>query len=196
VASQKSNRSRQRQRRRRSPDSAPRAVSSSRRDERAERLAEAERSRRRARRQLGAEGERPVSPFGGLPVSEAAILLGLIGAVVGFASGNGAALIVGVVVCAIAVCEISAREHLSGYRSHTALLAGIPAVAVGAGVAALIGAKQRELVLVVVVPLYAVLFWALRRHFLAARQARAARAARGGVPQLTDSRARGGGPFS
>jgi hypothetical protein len=184
VPSQKSNRSRkrQRQRQRRSPDSAPRAVPSSRRDERAERLAEAELRRRRARRQLGAEGQRPVSPFGGLPVSEAAILLGLIGAIVGFATGNGAALIVGVAVCAIGVCEITAREHLSGYRSHTALLAGIPAVAIGAGLAALIGAKQRDLVLVVVVPAYAVFFWALRRHFLAARQARVARTARGGVP--------------
>ena len=35
--------------------------------------------------------------------------------------------------------------------------------------------KQRALLLVVVVPVFAVLFWLLRRKFLAARQARVAR---------------------
>jgi hypothetical protein len=179
---QKSKRSRKRQRQARTVARAPRAVSSTRRDERAERLAEAERTRQRARRQLGAEGERPASPFGGLPVSEVAILLGLIGAVVGFATGNTAALIVGVIVCAVGVCEITAREHLAGYRSHTALLAGIPAVGVGAALAALFHPSQRGVVLVVVVPVYAVLFWALRRQFLIARQARVARASRGSTP--------------
>jgi hypothetical protein len=179
VPSQKSKRSRKRRR----PDTAPRAVPSSRRDERAVRTAEAARDRDRGRRQLGREGARPESPFGGVPVSEVAILLGIIGAVFGFLNGGGPALVVGLVVCALGVCEITGREHFSGYRSHTALLAGIPAVLIEVGVVAIFGApKQRALLLAIVVPVFAILFWLLRRQFMIARQARVVRSARGGVP--------------
>jgi hypothetical protein len=179
LPSQKSKRARKRHR----PGAAPRAVPSTRRDDRAVRAAEAERQRQRRKRQLGREGERPESPFGGLPVSEVAILAGMIGAVIGFLNGGGAALVVGLIVCALGVCEITAREHFSGYRSHTALLAGIPAVAIEAALVALFGEpKQRGLLLVVVVPVFSILFWLLRRRFLTARQARVARSARGGVP--------------
>jgi hypothetical protein len=179
VPSQKSKRAHKRHK----PGTAPRAVPSNRRDERAVRAAEAERQRQRGQRQLGREGERPESPFGGLPVSEVAILAGMVGAVIGFLNGGGAALVVGLIVCALGVCEITAREHFSGYRSHTALLAGIPAVAIEAGLVALFGEpKQRGLALVVVVPVFSILFWLLRRRFLTARQARVAHSARGGVP--------------
>ena len=44
---------------------------------------------------LGREGERPEGPFGGLPISELAILVGLIASVIGFIQGGGPALIVG-----------------------------------------------------------------------------------------------------
>ena len=179
MPSQKSKRSRKR----RKPDTAPRAVSSSRRDERAVRTAEAARQRERGQRQLGREEARPEGPFGGLPVSEVAILLGIISAVFGFLNGGGPALVVGLVVCALGVCEITGREHFSGYRSHTALLAGIPAVLIEVGVVAIFGEpKQRALLLAVVVPVFAILFWLLRRQFMIARQARVVRGARGGVP--------------
>jgi hypothetical protein len=146
--------------------------------------AEAERRRRRGRRQLGREGVRPEGPFGGLPISEVAILIGLVGAVIGFVGGGGPALVVGLIVCGLGVCEITAREHFSGYRSHTALLAGIPAVATEAGLVAIFGEpRQRGVLLVVVVPVFAILFWLLRGRFIVARQARVARSARGGAPQ-------------
>ena len=136
----------------------------------------AERQRRRAGRQLGREGERPESPFGGLPISELAILLGFIALVVGFINGGGPALVVGLVVCALGVLEITAREHFSGYRSHTALLAAIPAVAIEAGLVLVFGEPhQRALLLVVAVPVFAILFWVLRRRFQVARQARVVR---------------------
>lgn len=163
---------------------APRAVPSTRREVRAEREAGAEQDRRRARRQLGREGERPESPFGGLPISELAILVGVIAAVVGFVNGGGAPLIVGLLLCALGVIEITAREHFSGYRSHTALLAAIPAVGLEAGLVLAFGEpKQRALLLLAVVPVFAVLFWLLRRRFLAARQARVARVARPRAPR-------------
>ncbi len=164
---------------RRNPSSPPRAVASSRREGRVQRQAQAEDERRRAGRQLGREGERPEGPFGGLPISELAILLGLIAAVVGFIRGGGPALVVGLVICALGVIEITAREHFSGYRSHTALLSAIPAVVMEVGLVLAIGEPHdRALLLLAVVPVFAGLFWLLRRRFLAARQARVARLAR------------------
>jgi hypothetical protein len=152
---------------------------------RADREARAERQRQRGRRQLGREGDRPQSPFGGLPVSELAILVGLIAAVVGFLGGGGAPLAVGLIICALGVVEITAREHFSGYRSHTALLAAIPAVALEVALVVALGEpKQRALLLLAVVPVFALLFWLLRRKFLAARQARVARTARPPAPRV------------
>ena len=169
-------RTKKRARKARNPGAAPRAVASTRRDDRAERAAAAERADRRGRRQLGREGERPESPFGGLPVSEFAILVGGIALVIGFLNGGGPAVIVGLIVCTLAVVEVTAREHFSGYRSHTLLLAAVPAVALLAAVVAIFGApKQRIELLIVVVPVFAVLFWQLRKRFQAARQARVAR---------------------
>lgn len=143
---------------------------------RAERSVTAVRQQRRARRQLGTEGERPPSPFGGLPVSEVAIFAGAVGAAVGLSQGGGAALVVGLIVCTLGVTEVTAREHFSGFRSHASLLAAIPAVAVGVAVVIVFGQpRQRSVVLLAVVPVYAGLFWLLRKRFLRARQARVAR---------------------
>jgi hypothetical protein len=90
--------------------------------------------------------------------------------------GGGPALFVGIIVCALGVVEVTAREHFAGYRSHTALLSAIPAVGLEAGIVAVFGEpRQRALLLVVVVPVFVGLFWLLRRKFLAARQARVAR---------------------
>ena len=90
--------------------------------------------------------------------------------------GGGPALIVGLVVCTLGVLEVTGREHLSSYRSHASLLAAIPAV--GAGIVVILVAgvpKQRGLVLLAVVPVYAAMFWLLRKRFMSARQARLAR---------------------
>jgi hypothetical protein len=105
-----------------------------------------------------------------------AIFAGAVGLIVGWIRHGGAALIVGVVVCTLGVLEVTSREHFSGYRSHTTLLAAVPAVGLEVGVVALIGApRQRLLLLLVIVPVYAVVFWLLRKRFRSARQARVAR---------------------
>jgi hypothetical protein len=180
VASPKSKR---RSRKRRNPGAAPRAVPSSRRDERQARQAEARREVQRGGRTLGREGERPEGLFGGLPVSELGILIGVIALVIGFISGGGPALIVGIVVLGLAVLEVTGREHFSGYRSHTTLLAAVPAVALESLIVAVFGApRQRALLIVFVVPVFAVLFWFLRQRFATARQARVARLARPPAP--------------
>jgi hypothetical protein len=107
------------------------------------------------------------------------MLIGFVALIIGFIQGGGPVLIVGLVVCGLGVVEVTAREHFAGYRSHTTLLAALPAVAIEATIVAIFGEpSQRALLLVFVVPVFAVLFWWLRRRFLTARQARVARIAR------------------
>jgi hypothetical protein len=169
-------RSKRRSRKQRQRTGAPRAVPSDRREQRAERETVLQRQSRQASRTLGTVGERPPSPFGGLPISELAILIGGIGTVVGVIDGGSAAMIVGAVVCALGVLEVTAREHLSGFRSHSSLLAGFPAVGLEALIVALFGVpKDRPLLLVPVIPVYGICFWLLRRTFERARHARVAR---------------------
>jgi hypothetical protein len=152
-------------------------VASSRREERAERQATTTRQMQRANRQLGTEGERPASPFGGVPVSELAILVGLVAVVVWLIRGGTATLVVGLVVITLAVLEFTAREHFSGYRSHATLLAAVPAVAIAIAVVTVVGSRRDRapLLIVIAVPIFSLLFWLLRKRFLIARHARVAR---------------------
>ena len=125
---------------------------------------------------MGPYGERPPSPFGGLPISEIAIFVGAVGLIIGLIQGGTAALIAGVAVCTLGVVEITAREHFSGYRSHTILLSALPAVAAEVAFVAIAGEPNpRLLLLVVIVPVFSAMFWILRKRFLVARQARVAR---------------------
>lgn len=118
-------------------------------------------------------GNPPPNPFGGVPVSEVAIFAGAVGVVVGLTAKAAPALVVGLIVVTLGVAEFSAREHFSGYRAHTTLLAGIPAVAIGAVLIALLGGSlDRATLLFVVIPVFVILFWILRRRFRFARQAR------------------------
>ena len=183
MASSKSKRTRKR----RAPSAgAPRAVASTRRRKQAEKLAATDSARRRSGRMLGAEGERPRSLFGSVPVSEFAILAGLVAAVYGYLTSRPPALIVGLVICALGTMEVVGREHFSGYRAHTAMLAAVPAVAVELGVVALLGdPSQRGLLLLAVVPIYVICFLALRRQFASARRARVMKSARPQAPPVS-----------
>jgi len=173
VASPKSKR---RSRKRRKAGATPRSVTSERREIRAERQVVAEREQRRKESTLSAHGERPPSPFGGLPISELAIFAGGIGVTVGLVASAVPALVVGIVVCTLGVVEVTAREHFSGYRSHATLLAAVPAVAIGIAMIALLGGSlTRGPLLLVVVAVFGILFWLLRKRFRTARQARVVR---------------------
>lgn len=95
---------------------------------------------------------------------------------VGMVRGGGPALYVGLVVLALGVVEFTAREHLSGYRSHTILLAAIPSLAVVTALELTVGTASNRVALVAAaVPVFALLFYLLRRRFMVARQARIAR---------------------
>ena len=80
-------------------------------------------------------GERPQAPWHPLPLSELLILIGAIGTIIGFSraksggfSSGGPTLIAGLVAVALGTVEVTLREHRSGYRSHTLILALLPTI--------------------------------------------------------------------
>jgi hypothetical protein len=136
--------------------------------------------------QLAALGERPQAPWHPLPLSELVIFVGIVAMVVGLArnESNHAALLVGVLAVAIGTLEFTAREHLSGYRPHTTLLAFVPTAlfhAAAAIVLVALGAPSPFWAVVPValdVPIFATLFKLLRGRFLDARRERSFRLGR------------------
>jgi hypothetical protein len=160
-----------RSRKRRSAGKAPRAVRSQRRARVAQTTERAAREQRQGRGDP-TYGQRPASPFGGLPVSEVAIFAGAVALLVGWLEQSAVSLVVGVLVCVLGVIEVTAREHFSGYRSHSTLLAGMAAVAVETGLGLVVAPRNRLLLLIVVIPVFATAFKVLRDRFTIARQVR------------------------
>lgn len=108
--------------------------------------------------------ERPPAPWGSFPLAELTVLAGIVMLAIGAIGGSPTAIGVGVVLAGLGGLEVSVREHLAGYRSHTTLLAGTVFVLVTGGLFYLAG-----LVLAVCLALgaaaFAVAFLALRRAF-------------------------------
>ena len=89
--------------------------------------------RPRARRRAPDPEGPPPAPWGSFPLVELAVLVGIVILVVGFFSGGNSQpilILTGLVLCSVAGLELAIREHLAGYRSHTLVLAAVPAVAV------------------------------------------------------------------
>jgi hypothetical protein len=168
-------RSKRRSRKRRRTAAAPRAVPSPRRAQRTAHEVRA-RDERRLESRLDRRGERPPSPFGGVPVAETAIFCGLVAVLVGYLNGGGPSLIGGIILCGLGVIEVTAREHFAGFRSHTILLAAIPTVGVEYLLVQIMPtAWPRETALIGDAIVFGLLFWLLRGRWARARQARVAR---------------------
>jgi hypothetical protein len=149
-------------------------------------------SRTRAARRDGAEstrgfkdpqslGERPEPPWYPVPLSELLILAGAIGTVVGLSRGishGGPPLIAGLAAVVIGTAEVTLREHLSGYRSHTLILALLPTIVFHSAVVLIVAAfttTPRALnvaLLFVDAAIFAFLFKLLRARFQDARRER------------------------
>ena len=85
-----------------------------------------------SRRPQQLEDERPQAPWGSFPLVEIVVLVALVMLGAGlFVDGpQGATLLVtGFALGSLAGLELSVREHLAGYRSHTTLLAGAAGIA-------------------------------------------------------------------
>jgi hypothetical protein len=126
-------------------------------------------------------GERPEPPWYPVPLSELLILAGAIGTVVGLSRGishGGPPLIAGLVAVVIGTAEVTLREHLSGYRSHTLILALLPTIVFHSAVVLIVAAftsTPRALnvaLLFVDAAIFAFLFKLLRARFQDARRER------------------------
>lgn len=117
---------------------------------------------RRARRD-----EAPKAPWAPFPLAELCVLGGIVLIVVAFAAGGGHTgrlLVVGFALVSLAGAELAVREHLAGYRSHSALLAGCVAILLVVPLFLLTRLRQ-EVLLVLGVVFFAAAFQALRTVF-------------------------------
>lgn len=110
------------------------------------------------------DDERPPAPWGSFPLVELAVLVGLIILVVGFITGNPVLVITGLVTASAGGFELSIREHFSGFRSHTLILAGIPA-AITLGVLTVAGALSPGIRVGAAAAVFALSAWQLTRIF-------------------------------
>jgi hypothetical protein len=94
-------------------------------------LPEPARSRRDAGRRPALD-ERPPPLWAPFPLTELLVLAGIVLMAWGFVDGGGrdanAKLAAGLAVASLAGLELAIREHLTGFRSHTTLLAGATAI--------------------------------------------------------------------
>jgi hypothetical protein len=133
-------------------------------------------------------GERPPAPWHPLPLSELLIFAGAIAFVLAMfrlghgVSAGGPLLLVGILAVSLGTIEVAWREHSSGFRSHTLLLALMPVVVLHSVV--VLGftllSKPSQLVnlgmFAVDIAVFIFLFRLLRTRFLDARARAAARA--------------------
>jgi hypothetical protein len=130
-------------------------------------------------------GDRPEAPWHPLPLSELLILVGAIGAAFGLIrlshggiSHGGPALFAGIAAVLIGTVEVTLREHLSGYRSHTLLLTLLPLLVFHSATILIVSSftavpKLLNVVLLIVdVGLGTILFRVLRARYIDARRER------------------------
>jgi hypothetical protein len=127
--------------------------------------AAAPRRRRSTRRDLD---ERPEAPWGSFPIGELVVLIGLViigwGVVSGGEDGN-IRIAAGLGVASLAGLELAIREHWSGFRSHTSLLAGVAAFAVVTVLAVGPGPHVLGALLAIAAVVFGVAFYGLRELF-------------------------------
>jgi hypothetical protein len=132
--------------------------------------------------ELKASGDRPQAPWHPLPLSELLILAGGIGAVIAYARGiehNAALLGASIGAVVLGTIEVTLREHLSGFRSHTLMLSVLPAIVFHSAVVLIVLAVNNRApgwlnvaLLPVDVAIAVVLFRVLRARYVDARRER------------------------
>jgi hypothetical protein len=112
--------------------------------------------------------ERPSPPWGNVPLSELVILIGIVVMVWGFLSGADRGeerVAAGLLLASLGGGELALREHLAGYRSHSALLAGVAAFAVVTAVALALGPVKVWVLLIAGAAVFAAAFYGMRELF-------------------------------
>ncbi len=112
--------------------------------------------------------ERPKAPWHPFPLVELCVLVGIVlivvGAITGLDSDRGrVALLCGLVLASLGGLDTALREHFNGFRSHSSLLAGLPAVLVAG--ALFFGRAPWLAVIAAGAGVFALGFWAFRTAF-------------------------------
>jgi hypothetical protein len=112
-------------------------------------------------------GERPPAPWGRFPLSELLILLGIVLILWGGLSGRDGEerIVAGLVIASLGGGELALREHLAGYRSHSALLAGVAAFVAVTVVALGLGPVKIWVLMILGAGVFALTFYAMRELF-------------------------------
>jgi hypothetical protein len=123
-------------------------------------------------------GERPRPPWHPLPLAEVLILVGVVALVLAFEQGvenHYETLLAGIAAIALGTLEATIREHRSGYRSHTTMLAALPVLifhSVTLLIVSILTSASRYINLglfAVDLVLFVLLFRLMRSSFLTAR---------------------------
>jgi hypothetical protein len=111
--------------------------------------------------------DRPLPPWGRFPLSELVILLGIGLIVWGAVSGDAGEerLLAGLVIASLGGGELALREHLSGFRSHSSLLAGVAAFMAVTVVALGLGPVQLWVLTGLGFAVFGVTFYGMRELF-------------------------------
>ena len=112
--------------------------------------------------------EWPPAPWGKFPLSEILVFVGIALMVWGFIDWDGdgnTRLFAGILVAGLGGLELSLREHLAGYRSHSSLLAGAVAIGAMSFMAFGPGPHVAWVLAVVAVAVFAIAFYGLRELF-------------------------------
>ena len=123
--------------------------------------------------------DRPKPPWHPVPLVELCVLVGIILLVLGaldLRSDRGKLLLVlGMALGSLGGLDTALREHMAGYRSHTTVIASLPAVTAAALL--YFARVPWPVVVAAAVVVFAGVFWWMRRVFM--RRASRARRARG-----------------
>ena len=112
--------------------------------------------------------ERPPAAWGSFPLSELVILLGIVVMVWGFLSGRDRGeerVAAGLLLASLGGGELALREHLAGFRSHSALLAGVAAFAVVTALALAFGPVKVWVLLIAGAAVFGAAFYWMRELF-------------------------------
>jgi hypothetical protein len=113
--------------------------------------------------------ERPPPVWAPFPLTELVIFAGIVLMIWGFVSGGSSQgngrLAAGLAIASLAGLELAVREHVTGYRSHSALLSGTLAIAVMVALGLLAGVQTLGVLLLAGALAFAGGFMGLRAVF-------------------------------
>jgi hypothetical protein len=119
-------------------------------------------------RRRSSSSERPPAPWGSFPLSELIILAGIVVLVWGLLSGRdggGERVAGGLVLASLGGGELALREHLGGFRSHSALLAGVATFVVITVIVLALGPVKMWVILGAGVAVFGASFYWMRELF-------------------------------